>query len=1617
MLKDFKDVFLTESILFGSDETSDDLAPIVEDRAMGFGEYTFDFKTQYPTDIPASIDASYLYKGFTYDTSMEHIYSDPISHGSTTNSYIKFTAKKYETVSLKAKVSSESNWDWGFAHVTTSSSVPLYNTTTNRFVYISGYATSSSVTNWTTYSYIIPADGTYYLHLGYRKDGSGSSGSDKIYFKDISIPAEQLPVEGFGTFNLKETIRTGTEKPGDSSLILKEDIRRVVEYTFDFKEQYPTDVPSSIDISELYRGFTCDTANNYIQNYVTDHSSTSSSCIKFEAQANQEISLSAWVYSEENYDWAFAHVTTDYYTPSHDETTGRFVHISGFVNWTTYTYTIPASGTYYLHLGYSKDSGTSSSYDKVCIRDIRLPGSAPSSFDNSFNLLETIRTGTEAKGDASLTLVEDADKTVYTRELFTLKEDIRRDSSYTFDFSTERPLNVPSTIDISELFKGFSCNPDNKYLYNAFTYYINTSKIAFSAKTGDIISLKARLTTHVAYAHVTVASTAPSYSVTDGRIFYLAGEVDWETYTYTIPADGRYYLYMNYYLNDSINTSEDKVYITDIKVPNGLVEESTGFNNAFNLKESILVNANDPKGSANLALIEDADITAWGTKCLDLKEDVRRVPQFIFDFSTDSVAKVPSYIDTWGLFREFTCDTTEKYIHSGTTAHNGSKNANIGFKAKEGDVISLRAKISSENNYDCGFAHVITSSDAPLYSDTTNRFVYISGEVDWREYTYVIPYDGRFYLHLGYHKDVSGVSGDDKVYFTDIKLPKDELPKSYNNSFVLNENVGDAQYGHETIELKEDVTVQTGSDVFNISEDIRRMPTYTTYTYNCSQRYPAAMPNDLDVTYLDLSGVFYTNQYIKYSVSTAREVSEGYITFTTEEDDSEITVDYECNIPAHGLGALYCAIEIDGTRVSYQTVSVTKKETLKIVKKGSHKVAFRTLCGTTGYPAQFYVKSFSFPVINRDDKDGFNALSSKEIISPSPLDSRGYSLLTLNESPFAGDEGFELFTLKEDVRRAASYYHYDPGLDSSGLPDSITNRLFSNNYAFIENNTFKVILAGQKNATGSITFETYAPNELFSIDASMLKSPSTASGNAYFTLDGYSISLATTNYKIAEPGTHKFEYQVICNTTAASVILTINSIDIPYLENLSHDALFNLSEKVELSGLEPSGYKTLLLQEKIAISVQTNLPLKEKIGIRGSSLLDFSETIRANANSKLNLLQEVKAAGLEKLPLEERAICLGFDTILLKERAIYLDFDTINLKELVYVFNNLPIKEKVVYSAFKSLPLSELTKGARFEALNLKEWVYVFNLLELEERITCSESSDLLLKELAKATHFGALSLEEKVYALDSLTLKEKIAYLGSNDLSLKQFVIGTQIDKLNLKEFVYVFENLTLKERAVRLGFEELTVKELIKGEHFNKLTLKDQIYAKDYSKLSTEEKICAKDTDIIELSEAILGLNSKTLTLKERAIVNNSALFALREEIINKQGYCTLDLKESAYGSNTAQLKLLDKAVVDGQDLILLKELIESKSDKKLIDLCEHISASGASEINLKEHVAMSILKQLPLKEFIKQLGIQDVYLVEHVRNPYITLIENVSSSYKVRLLSANKSIVLTNRKGPQL
>jgi hypothetical protein len=110
--------------------------------------------------------------------------------------------------------------------------------------------------------------------------------------------------------------------------------------------------------------------------------------------------------------------------------------------------------------------------------------------------------------------------------------------------------------------------------------------------------------------------------------------------------------------------------------------------------------------------------------------------------------------------------------------------------------VTVNDTISSESGYDFGYVTANNSTTFPPYNQTPGRFIYVSGATTTSSASYTMAGGLIWYLHLGYRKDSS--------------------TNSYNDRFIINSvNIEPIISGSKQIQLKID-----GSSVYPIVQGL-----------------------------------------------------------------------------------------------------------------------------------------------------------------------------------------------------------------------------------------------------------------------------------------------------------------------------------------------------------------------------------------------------------------------------------------------------------------------------------------------------------------------------------------------------------------------------------------------------------------------------------------------------------------------------------------------------------------------------------------------------------------------------------------------------------------------------
>ena len=149
-------------------------------------------KVLYKSDFSDIVDDGDWH--FVLNDNNELVNNNQGKQNTIANSYLPIDLTSYDTtkryfVSINAEVSSESGYDFGYVVLNDSTETPTFGDETGRIINLAG--SISGIYN----SNSLEAGKMYYLHLGYRKDGSRDNGTDTFNIKSVRV-LEYINYEG-----------------------------------------------------------------------------------------------------------------------------------------------------------------------------------------------------------------------------------------------------------------------------------------------------------------------------------------------------------------------------------------------------------------------------------------------------------------------------------------------------------------------------------------------------------------------------------------------------------------------------------------------------------------------------------------------------------------------------------------------------------------------------------------------------------------------------------------------------------------------------------------------------------------------------------------------------------------------------------------------------------------------------------------------------------------------------------------------------------------------------------------------------------------------------------------------------------------------------------------------------------------------------------------------------------------------------------------------------------------------------------------------------------------------------------------------------------------------------
>ena len=759
---------------------------------------------------------------------------------STANSYIPIDLTdltgKYAVV---INVSCESeNADKGYVEITESTTA-VANNQTGKVVYISGTQNAKDYT-----SAILEGGKTYYLHMGYYKDGSIDTGADQIVINSIKLYNATLVTNVYNFIN------------------------------------------NDGKYESTNQGIDNTTANSYIPIDLTNYTG------KYNLTVNAEVS------SERDKDIGYATVIENTTRPNYNSSTGRFIYISGTQSAKDYTTVLQGGKMYYLHLGYYKDSLTSSGDDKFTVNSVNV------TLNDSELYHTTVETNSEGQaitqipfGKYSITETK-APSGYWLNETPTIIE-FRNEENAIHEFTIEDEAKAKLTVhhyikgtttklaedEYSEAHVGDSYITNPKL--DLDKYELETDENGKLVLPENATGTYSQTSTEVIYYYVEkkipltvhhyIEGTATQVSLKDGTLAEdrVNSGLEGEPYT-TSPI-----------LDEELN---DEYELTEIP------DNASG---TYSGKEVIVIYYYK-KVSRTVNLIkyqQDGKTPLQGAK-FTIKDKNK-------DSSTENIIKTEEVQSNGTYYFE---NSNGKYISNNQSKSKTTANSYIKIdmtKASEDATVTVNAEISSESSCDIGYATITQTETAPAYNNSTGRFVYISGTQSAKDYSVTLEKGKAYYLHLGYKKDGSVNSGKDTFTVNSIKINDvDYLEYTKDEGYVTNEqgriqlDLDAGTYEVTEIEAPEEykipdnpttevtITKSTTSENIEITNE-KKTGTVTVHHYIEGTTTPVPLADGTDAQDETKTG----NVGDMYATVARTDISEGYELVSEPENASGNYID------------------------------------------------------------------------------------------------------------------------------------------------------------------------------------------------------------------------------------------------------------------------------------------------------------------------------------------------------------------------------------------------------------------------------------------------------------------------------------------------------------------------------------------------------------------------------------------------------------------------------------------------------------------------------------------------------------------------------------------------------
>ncbi|MBP3502173.1 MAG: Cna B-type domain-containing protein, partial [Clostridia bacterium] len=189
------------------------------------------------------------------------------------------------------------------------------------------------------------------------------------------------------------------------------------------------------------------------------------------------------------------------------------------------------------------------------------------------------------------------------------------------------------------------------------------------------------------------------------------------------------------------------------------------------------------------------DVYAYANPCILNEGNVefKNTQQFKYENTYDSLVNNGTY---------YFENQDGKWINNNKGVHSSVANSYVEIDLSDLPgvyALTVNAEISSESSCDIGYAIISDTTTAPQYSDTTNKFIYISGTVSPKDYIQKLEGEKKYYLHIGYRKDGSANTGSDYFTINNINIQKTVSGKFISNRPVILENKETATVSDENV--------------------------------------------------------------------------------------------------------------------------------------------------------------------------------------------------------------------------------------------------------------------------------------------------------------------------------------------------------------------------------------------------------------------------------------------------------------------------------------------------------------------------------------------------------------------------------------------------------------------------------------------------------------------------------------------------------------------------------------------------------------------------------------------------------------------------------------------------